>query len=168
MIDGQWLLVMLPLTVIMSMIMTKEDEEQDLFDDIIINVYTIIWKCRRAVSCGSCGSILLVYRCLVVTRLVPRETAAVSARSVYVIQPCTIMSHHFMQSTVHAFLDVTCHLYFWQNDRDLLRATAVTRGWNEHRNKSTEHLSMEKKILPPLLPGLEPATFGSRVRRSNH
>jgi len=59
MIDGQWLLVMLPLTVIMSMIMTKEDEEQDLFDDIIINVYTIIWKCRRAVSCGSCGHLLL-------------------------------------------------------------------------------------------------------------
>ena len=25
-------------------------------------------------------------------------------------------------------LTVTCHLHFWQNDRDLLRATAVTRG----------------------------------------
>ena len=29
---------------------------------------------------------------------------------------------------VHACLAVTCHLYLWQNDRDLLRATAVTRG----------------------------------------
>ena len=27
-------------------------------------------------------------------------------------------------------LAVTCHLYFWQNDQDLLRATAVTWGWN--------------------------------------
>ena len=33
-------------------------------------------------------------------------------------------------------LAVTCHLHFWQNDRDLLRATAVTRGWNGYRNKS--------------------------------
>ena len=24
---------------------------------------------------------------------------------------------------------VTCHLHFWQNDRDLVRATVVTRGW---------------------------------------
>ena len=31
---------------------------------------------------------------------------------------------------VHACLVVTCHLHFWQNDRDLLRATAVARGWN--------------------------------------
>ena len=29
---------------------------------------------------------------------------------------------------VHACLAVTCHLHFRQNDRDLLRATAVTRG----------------------------------------
>ena len=37
---------------------------------------------------------------------------------------------HFMQSLirkVYACLAVTCHLHFWQNDRDLLRATAVTR-----------------------------------------
>ena len=27
---------------------------------------------------------------------------------------------------------VTCHLHFWQNDPGLLRATAVTRGWNGH------------------------------------
>ena len=77
-------------------------------------------------------------RCLVVTWLVPREThAAVSARSVYTIQPCTV-SRHFMQSRirrVQARLAVTGHLHFWQNDRDLLRATAVTRGWNGYRNK---------------------------------
>ena len=31
-------------------------------------------------------------------------------------------------NVVHACLAVTCHPHFWQNDRDLLRATAVTRG----------------------------------------
>ena len=34
---------------------------------------------------------------------------------------------------MYACLAVTCHLRFWQNDRDLLRATAVTRGWNGYR-----------------------------------
>ena len=65
--------------------------------------------------------------------LVPHETAAVSAQVL-----CTLYNHapcHFMQShirKVYACLTVTCHLHFWQNDRDLLRATA------------------EKKIFPPL------------------
>ena len=71
--------------------------------------------------------------------------------------------YHFMQShirKVHACLAVTCHLHFWQNDRDLLRATAVTRGWNGYRNRS-RHKKVDpgEKILPPLLQGLEPATF---------
>ena len=76
--------------------------------------------------------VVYIQCCLVVTWLVPRETAAVSARSLYTIQPCT-MSRHFIKSHirwVHACLTVTCHLYFGQNDRDILRATAVTREWN--------------------------------------
>jgi len=47
------------------------------------------------------------------------EIAAVSARSVYTIQPCT-MSRHFVQSnirTVHVCLAVTYQLYFRQKDR---------------------------------------------------
>ena len=32
---------------------------------------------------------------------------------------------------MYACLAVTCHLHFWQNDRDLLSATAVTRGWKQ-------------------------------------
>ena len=28
---------------------------------------------------------------------------------------------------VHVCLAVTCHLFFWQNDRGILRATVVTR-----------------------------------------
>ena len=39
----------------------------------------------------------------------------------------------FAGSRVYVCLGVTCHLHFWQNDRDLLRATAVTRAWNGHR-----------------------------------
>ena len=70
---------------------------------------------------------------------------------------------------VYASLAVTCHLHFWQNDRDFLRATVVTRGWNGYRNKSQHRKStLEKKILPPFQQGFEPATFQSRVRRSNH
>ena len=66
-------------------------------------------------------------------------------------------------------LAVTCHLHFWQNDRDFLRATVVTRGWNGYRNKSQHRKStLEKKILPPFQQGFEPATFQSRVWRSNH
>ena len=87
---------------------------------------------------------------------------------------CTPYNHapcHFMQShirKVYACLAVTCHLRFWQNDRGLLRDTAVTRGWNGYRNKSQHRkLTLEKKILPPLQQGSEPATFRSRVRRSN-
>ena len=61
--------------------------------------------------------------------MVPHETAAVSAQVL-----CTSYNHapcHFMQShicKVHVCLAVTCHLHFWQNDRDLLRATVVTQG----------------------------------------
>ena len=66
---------------------------------------------------------------------------------------------------VYACLAVTCHLHFWQNDRDLLLATVVTRGWNGYRNKSQHRKStLEKKILPPFQQGFEPATFQSRVR----
>ena len=103
--------------------------------------------------------------------LVPYETAALSALSVYTIQLCT-MSRHFMQShlrKVHACLDVTSHMHFWQNDRGPLRATAVTRGWNRYRNNSQRRkVTLEKKIFPPLLQGFEPATFQSGIRQSNH
>ena len=105
--------------------------------------------------------------------LVPQESAARESQSRRVM--CTPYNHapcHFMQShirKVYACLAVTCHLRFWQNDRGLLRATAVTRGWSGYRNKSQHRkLTLEKKILPPLQQGFEPATFRSRVRRSNH
>ena len=52
--------------------------------------------------------------------------------------PLTLQCY-FIQSPivrVHVCLAVTCHLHFWQNDQDLSRATAVTRGWDGYRNKS--------------------------------
>ena len=75
-------------------------------------------------------------RYLVVTWLVPRQNAAVSAHVL-----CTSYNHAPAYSVtlfgaiyrVHVCLAVTCHLHFWLNDRDLLRATAVTRGWGVER-----------------------------------
>ena len=70
---------------------------------------------------------------------------------------------------MHVCLAVTCHLHFRQNDRDLLRASAVHNTEVERIPKITSQhrkLTMKKKILPPLMPGLEPETFRSRDRRS--
>ena len=97
--------------------------------------------------------------------LVPHETAAISAH--VLCAPCNHAPCHFMQSHIHKVyvcLAVTCHLHFRQNDRDLLHATVVTQGWNRYWNKSQHRkLTLEKKILPPLLQGFEPTTFQSRV-----
>ena len=60
--------------------------------------------------------------------LVPHETAAILAHSVYTIQPCTMSLHASHTCKVHAYLAVTCQLHFRQNDLGLLCATAAT-GW---------------------------------------
>ena len=69
---------------------------------------------------------------------------------------------HFIWSNicrVHVCSAVTCHLHFWQNDRDLLCATVVTQGWNGYWNKSQHRmLTLEKKICPVLRHGLKPMT----------
>ena len=78
---------------------------------------------------------------------------------VYTIQPFTT-SRYFMQShirRVHACLAVTCHLHFWHNHRDLMRATAVVRGWNGYGNKSAQKV-YPGEINSPDTPGFEPAT----------
>ena len=49
---------------------------------------------------------------------------------------------------VYACLAVTCHLRFWQNDRDLLRATAVTRGWNEPKLESAQKVDPGEENSP--------------------
>ena len=84
----------------------------------------------------------------------------------------TTMHHHFMQSHIcrmHASLAVNCPLHFWQNDCDLLNATVVTQGWNGCWNKGQHwKMTLEKKIILLLLPGLKPATFQLQVQHSNH
>ena len=66
------------------------------------------------------------------------------------------MQSHIL--TVHACS--ACHLHFWQNDEDLLRATAVTRGWNGYRIKSQHRkLTLEKKISPCSCKDSDPQPF---------
>ena len=92
----------------------------------------------------------------------PHETAAVSPQVL-----CTAYNHascHFMQShirKVYVCLAVTCHLHFWQNDLELLCATAVpTRGWNGYRNKSAQKVDPgEKKISRRSCRDLNPRPF---------
>ena len=80
--------------------------------------------------------------------LVPRETAAVSARSVYTIQPCTMLLHakpHTQGACVFSCNLPPALLAEWPGF--FLRATAVTRGWNGYRNKSQHRKStLEKKF----------------------
>ena len=45
---------------------------------------------------------------------------------------------------MHVCLVVTWHLHIWQNDRDLLRDAAITRGWNGYRTKS-QHRKLTRR-----------------------
>ena len=91
------------------------------------------------------------------------------ARSVYIIQPCVCLQCYFIPShIIMCGACVTCHLHFWQNEWDLSCATAVTRGGTDTEMSQHLKLTLEKKIILPLLSGLEPTTFWSRVRCSNH
>ena len=67
------------------------------------------------------------------------------------------MSCHFMKSHIrrlYACLAVTCHRHFWQNDRDLLRATAVTQGMQRIQNKKSQrnNLTLEREENSPAAP----------------
>ena len=71
-------------------------------------------------------------------KLLPFLCTPYSHAPVYSIIPCkATYVGRLCQS-----LAVTCHLHFWQNDRDLVRATVVTRGgvgwgvWNGYQNNS--------------------------------
>ena len=98
--------------------------------------------------------------------LVPHETAAIHHPAMHHVTSCKAGQKLCMR--VKPAYRATC-AFGRTDDLDLLRATAVTRGWNWYRNKSQHRKStLEKKILPPLQQGFEPATFQSRVRRSNH
>ena len=83
----------------------------------------------------------------------------------YNYAPCHFMQRHLRK--MYVCLAATSHLRFWLTNQGLLHATAVTWGWNRYQNKSQHRkLTLEKKILPPLMQGFEPATFWSRIWHS--
>ena len=53
---------------------------------------------------------------------------------------------------VHAWLAVICHLHFWQNDWDLLRATDETRG------------GTDTEVRQKVYPGEDSSPTGTRIR----
>ena len=53
----------------------------------------------------------------------------------------------FVGSRVYACLGVTCHLHFWQDDRGLLRATALTRDWNGHRIRVSTQSELSRRTF---------------------
>ena len=65
---------------------------------------------------------------------------------------------------VYACLAVTCHLHFWQNDRDLLRATAVRLGWNGYWHTGAGITqSLERRIRDWKVAGSNPCRSGGRI-----
>ena len=90
------------------------------------------------------------------------------ARSVYTMQPCTSLRCHFFRSHIHACV-FSCNMPLaplaeWPG---CFTCYCGHKGVEPIRNKSKHiRLNIEKNILPPLLPVLEPETFRSRVRRS--
>ena len=98
---------------------------------------------------------------------------SLGARSLYIILPYTMLRPHFMQSylhRVHSCLAVTCILHLQQNDQCYYSNTAGGTDTEKKKKKKKKEsryrkLALEKKIRPPLLPELEPATFWSRVRQ---
>ena len=63
-----------------------------------------------------------------------------------VLEPACLSAHSdFVGSWVYACSGVTCHLHFWQNDRGLLRATAITRGRNGHRIRVSTQSQLWRK-----------------------
>ena len=96
--------------------------------------------------------------------LVPQESAARESQSWRVL--CTPYNHapcHFMQSIickVLACLAASCNLRFWQNDRGLLRATAVTWGWMDTEIRvSTESWPWRRKFSRPSSRDSNPRPF---------
>ena len=64
----------------------------------------------------------------------------------------------FAVSRVYVCLGVTCHLHFWQNDWGLFVPLYMGVEWTTNKSLHTK-VTLKKKILPPLLPGFELATF---------
>ena len=82
----------------------------------------------------------------------------------YALTEAELPYSDFVGSRVLVRSCVTCHLHFWQNDWGLLHATVVTIGVEQTQNESQHtKLTLDKKIIWPLLPEFELATFPSWV-----
>ena len=57
-------------------------------------------------------------------------------------------------SRVYAYLSVTCHLHFWQNDRSLFTCHCSNMGVERTPNGSAQKVNSEKENLPPFLPAV--------------
>ena len=93
----------------------------------------------RALNIHQIGVLTALFGCYVA--YATWNCCRLGARSVCPIQPCTSLQCHFTRRQIlraHLCLAVSCHLHFWHNDWDLLRATAVTWGWNGYQNKSQQ------------------------------
>ena len=89
------------------------------------------------------SAVWLLYGWCHVKLLPPRRTFCVQYATKH--QFTVLFRSHIRR--VHVCLALACHLHFWGNDLNLLRATAVTRWWNRYRNKSQHrHLALEKKL----------------------
>ena len=72
--------------------------------------------------------------------------------------PCHCMQSHIRK--VHSCLSVNCHLHLWQNDRDLLRATAVIRGGTDTKmTVSTESEPRRRKLCRRVCRDSNPRPF---------
>ena len=126
------------------------------------SLHTAFWNIHR--SSVLTASVWLLHGWSHLKPLPSRRMFCVHNKTMHHLQ-CHIIRSHILR--MHLCLAVTCYLHFWQNDRDLLGATTVSRGWNGYRNKSQHRkLTLEKKILPPLLSRLEPANFRIRAQNS--
>ena len=95
-------------------------------------------------------------------------SAAISARSVYTIQPCHFMQSHTDTQGACVF---SCNLppallVEWPGYFTCYCGNTGVERIPKRRVSTESWPSAEKKILPPQ--GFEPTTFWSRVRRSNH
>ena len=77
-----------------------------------LQLYTVCFQSDVLTALFGCYMVCAMWNCW-----------HLDARSVYTIQLCTSLQCYLIQSLickVHVCLTVTCHLYFWQNNQDLV------------------------------------------------
>ena len=171
------------------------DDDHFLFCFVDIALFSALEQTHCAnVACGSemvtvafynafwiFTSVGYLQRCLIVTWMVPHETAAVSAHVLctpYNHAPCHVTTMHHV-TLLHAKPYMYGACVFSCNLPPALLAEWLGSftcycGNTERYRKTSQHreFTLEEnkllKIIPRLLPRLEPATFWSRVRGSTH